>query len=87
MKSSFKIPRAQGCKECNNTGYRKRIGIYETFLVDDEMERFILKNPSIVDMKELAIRKGMILMRQDGLIKVLEGITTIEEIERVAGEE
>ena len=87
FKSSFKIPRAQGCKECNNTGYRKRIGIYETFLVDDEMERFILKNPSIVDMKELAIRKGMVSMRQDGLIKVLEGITTIEEIERVAGEE
>ena len=87
FQSKFKIPQAQGCKECNNTGYRKRIGIYETFLVDDEMERFILKNPSIVDMKELAIKKGMVLMRQDGLIKVLEGMTTIEEIERVAGEE
>ena len=82
----LKIPQAVGCKNCNFTGYRGRIGIYETFLVDDEMERFTLKNPSIVDMKELAIKKGMILMHQDGLIKVLEGITTIEEVERVTGE-
>ncbi|MEK7519549.1 MAG: GspE/PulE family protein [Patescibacteria group bacterium] len=87
FQSSFKIPKPQGCKECNGTGYRKRIGIYETFLIDDEMERFIFKNPSIVDMRELAIKKGMVLMHEDGLIKVLEGITTIEEIERVAGEE
>jgi type II secretory ATPase GspE/PulE/Tfp pilus assembly ATPase PilB-like protein len=87
FKENFKIPKAQGCLECNNTGYRKRIGIYETFLVDDEMERFILTNPSIVDMRDLAIKKGMVLMYQDGLIKVLEGITTIEEIERVVGEQ
>jgi type II secretory ATPase GspE/PulE/Tfp pilus assembly ATPase PilB-like protein len=85
-KKDFKIPQAVGCKDCNNTGYKGRIGIYETFLVDDEMEKFILKSPSIVGMKELAIKKGMLLMRIDGLIKVLEGITTIEEIDRVAGE-
>jgi len=83
---SFKIPVAKGCLECNNTGYRGRIGIYETFLVDDEMENFILKSPSVVDMKKLAMKKGMVLMQQDGFIKVLEGITTIEEVERVAGE-
>ncbi|HHE67659.1 MAG TPA: type II/IV secretion system protein [Candidatus Parcubacteria bacterium] len=84
LKGTFKIPLAQGCKNCNFTGYRGRIGIFETFLVDDEMERFILKSPSIVAMRKMAIKKGMVLMRQDGLIKVLEGITTIEEIERVA---
>jgi type II secretory ATPase GspE/PulE/Tfp pilus assembly ATPase PilB-like protein len=82
----LKIPKAKGCPDCNFTGYRGRVGIYETFLVDDEMERFILTSPSIVDMRELAIKKGMVLMRQDGLIKVLEGITTIEEVERVVGE-
>lgn len=82
----LKIPQAKGCENCNFTGYRKRVGIYETFLVDDEMERFILSSPSIVDMRELAIKKGMLLMHQDGLIKVLEGITTLEEIERVTGE-
>lgn len=86
FEKEIKIPRAVGCQFCNFTGYRGRIGIYETFLVDDEMERFILKSPSIVDMRDLAIKKGMVLMHQDGLIKVLEGITTIEEVERVTGE-
>jgi type II secretory ATPase GspE/PulE/Tfp pilus assembly ATPase PilB-like protein len=86
FEEKFKIPKAVGCQNCNFTGYRGRVGIFETFLVDDEMERFILTNPSIVDMRELAIKRGMILMRQDGLMKVLEGVTTIEEVERVAGE-
>ena len=83
---SFKIPQAVGCSACNSTGYRGRVGIYETFLVDDEMERFILTSPSVVAMRELAIKKGMVLMQQDGLIKVLEGVTTLDEIERVAGQ-
>ncbi len=86
LEGNFKIPKAIGCEDCNFTGYRGRIGIYEFFLVDDEMERFILKSPSIVEMRELAIKKGMVLMHADGLIKVLEGITTLEEIERVTGE-
>jgi type II secretory ATPase GspE/PulE/Tfp pilus assembly ATPase PilB-like protein len=81
-----KIPRAVGCQDCNSTGYRGRVGIFEAFLVDDEMERFILTSPSITDLKEKAIKKGMITMEQDGLIKVLQGITTIEEMERVVGE-
>lgn len=86
FEKQIKIPKPKGCEFCNFTGYKGRIGIFETFLVDDEMEKFILANPSIVAMRELAIKKGMILMQQDGLIKVLEGITTIEEVERVAGE-
>ena len=83
---SVKIPKVRGCKDCNYTGYKGRIGIFETFLVDDEMERFILSSPSISAMRDLAIKKGMLLMKTDGLIKVLQGITTIEEVERVAGE-
>lgn len=81
------IPTAKGCKECNNTGYKGRVGIFEAFLVDDEMENFIVKSPSIADLKEKAIEKGFVTMYQDGLIKVLEGVTTIEELERIAGEE
>ena len=79
-----KIPKKVGCKECNFTGYRSRTGIFEVFLVDDEMERFILTFPSISALREKAIEKGMVPMYQDGLIKVIEGNTTIEEIERVA---
>jgi len=83
LAKNLKIPRAQGCKFCNSTGYKERIGIFEFFLVDDEMENFILKSPSIADLRKKAQKEGMILMRQDGLIKVLQGITTLEEIKRV----
>ncbi len=86
FKTDWKIPQTKSCKYCNSTGFKGRVGIFETFLVDDEMEKFILTSPSIVAMKELAIKKGMISMYQDGMIKVLEGITTIEEVERVAEE-
>jgi len=81
-----KIPQAKGCKECNSSGYQGRIGIFEFFLNDTDMEKFILTSPSIASMRELAIKKGMVLMRQDGFIKVLEGTTTIEEIERVTAD-
>lgn len=81
-----KIPRAVGCKSCNFTGYRGRIGIFEAFLVDEEMEKFILKEPSISSLREMAIKKGMVTMYQDGILKVLEKITTIEEVERVVKE-
>jgi len=87
IKKEIKIPQIKGCKFCNFTGYKGRIGIFEAFLVDDEMEKFILTYPSIAALKELAIKKGMVTMYQDGLIKVLEGETTIEEVERVTGEE
>ena len=83
MDKNLKIPRAQGCKFCNFTGYKERIGIFEFFLVDDEMENFILKSPSVSDLRKKAQKKGMILMREDGLIKVLQGITTLEEVKRV----
>ena len=86
LTASTKIPQAKGCKECNSFGYKGRIGIFEFFLNDTDMEKFILTSPSISSMRELAIKKGMALMRQDGFIKVLEGTTTIEEIERVAAE-
>ena len=78
-----KTPKAVGCQDCNFTGYRGRIGVFEAFLIDDEMEKFILTSPSIASLKEMAIKKGMITMYQDGLIKVLEGMTTVDEIERV----
>jgi len=86
LNRELKIPKAVGCKDCNFIGYRGRIGIFETFLVDEEMEKFILENPSISALRKMAVKKGMLTIRQDGLIKVLEGITTIEEVERITGE-
>ena len=89
---NFKIPKhpkirkVKGCEDCNFTGYRGRTGIFEAFLVDEEMEKFILTSPSISALREMAMKKGMVTMYQDGLLKVIDGITTIEEVERVVGE-
>ncbi len=86
LDAKIKIPEARGCKECNATGYRGRVGIFEAFLIDDDMEKFILTSPSIASLKEKVIKNGMITMHQDGLIKVLQGITTLEEVEKTTGE-
>jgi type II secretory ATPase GspE/PulE/Tfp pilus assembly ATPase PilB-like protein len=72
-----------GCEVCNFTGYKGRQGLFEAFLVDSEMEKFILTNPPVSSIRELAIKKGMITMYQSGLIDVALGKTTMEEIMRV----
>ncbi|OGZ18392.1 MAG: hypothetical protein A2Z68_02540 [Candidatus Nealsonbacteria bacterium RBG_13_38_11] len=86
LSKELQIPQAKGCKECNFTGFKGRLGIFEAILIDDAMEKFILANPSIAAFKAEATKKGMIPMYQDGLIKVLKGLTTIEEVERVSSE-
>lgn len=83
--AKIKISKIKGCPNCNFTGYKGRIGIFEAFIIDREIEKFILKNPSTAELRKLAVRKGMLPMAQDGLIKVLKGTTTIEEVERVVG--
>lgn len=73
------------CAECNFTGYRGRIGVFEIFEIDDEMENLILKSPAVSEMKEAAMTKGMRTMLQDGYLKVLAGVTSMEEVQRVLG--
>lgn len=74
-----------GCELCNHTGYRGRIGIFEAFLVDDEVERLILKNPSEAEVRAVALKQGMITLQQDGILKILAGITSFDEYERIVG--
>lgn len=81
--ATLKIPHAKGCPACNNTGYKGRVGIFEAIVVDEDMESYILSNPSIGDLRETAQKRGMVTMEQDGYIKVVEGITTIQEVQRV----
>ena len=87
LKPELKIAYAKGCENCNFTGYKGRIGIFEAFPIDNEMEKFILTSPSVNSLRDKAVKKGMVLMRQDGFIKVMESLTTIEEVERVTMEE
>jgi type II secretory ATPase GspE/PulE/Tfp pilus assembly ATPase PilB-like protein len=86
--TGIKIKKAnpEGCAYCNFTGYKGRIGVFELFIIDDAMEKIILKIPLIAEIRETAIKTGMVTMKQDGLLKVLQKITTIEEVERILGE-
>ncbi len=75
-----------GCKRCNKTGYSGRIGVFEILTMTKRLEEIILREPSEARIQEEAINQGMITMKQDGILKVLEGITSLEEILRVAEE-
>lgn len=77
------LARAKGCEDCNTTGYRGQLVISEILWIDDEMKLAILKNASGGEIFALARKQGMLTMREDGLLKVLAGQTTLEEIQRV----
>lgn len=81
-----KIYEARGCEKCGNFGYSGRTAIFELFIVNDEIEEFIYKNPTEIDLKRLAKKQGMVTMQEDGFLKVLLGKTTIDEVERLTGE-
>lgn len=83
---SFQIKKGKGCAACNNTGYKGRTGIFEVIFVDSDLEEFVLTKPSTSALRQFTIQKGMIPMYQDGILKVLQHITTLEEVERVTGE-
>jgi type II secretory ATPase GspE/PulE/Tfp pilus assembly ATPase PilB-like protein len=74
-----------GCDLCNHTGYKGRIGIFEAFLIDDEIERLILRNPSEAEVRAVALKQGMGTLQQDGILKILAGTTSFDELERIAG--
>jgi len=76
-----------GCKECNNLGYKGRLGIYELLENTENIQALIFKQASMSEFKKASIEQGMITMAQDGLLKALDGITDVEEVFRVAGEE
>ncbi len=76
----------KGCKRCNNLGYSGRIGIFEILEMTKNLEKIILKEPSEATIREEADRQGMVTMKQDGMLKVLEGVTSLEEVLRVAEE-
>jgi type IV pilus assembly protein PilB len=72
----------KGCDQCNNTGYRGRMGIYEIMTLDDEMRDMIIKQASTQILRVESKKRGMRTLRQSGLMAIYDGITTIEEVVR-----
>ena len=71
-----------GCERCNNTGYKGRVGLYEVMEITDELRELILVGASALELRKKAIDEGMITLRRSGLMKVMDGVTTIEEVAR-----
>jgi len=86
IKKPFKIFQAVGCNKCNREGFSGRIALFEVLEMTDTLADLTLKIPSIELLAGEAKRQGMVTMKQDGILKVLDGITTIEEVLRVAEE-
>ncbi|MGH9329543.1 MAG: type IV-A pilus assembly ATPase PilB [Vicinamibacterales bacterium] len=81
--SSSVVPKkGAGCEQCNNTGYKGRVGLYEVMEITDELRELILVGASALELRRKAIEEGMITLRRSGLLKVQQGLTTIEEVAR-----
>jgi type IV pilus assembly protein PilB len=78
-----KVYETKGCEKCNNIGYKGRTTISEVLVVDRDIEELITQSASSSQIRDKAVENGMITMEQDGMLKVLEGETTLEEVERV----
>ncbi|MCK4874008.1 MAG: Flp pilus assembly complex ATPase component TadA [Phycisphaerales bacterium] len=80
---SDKIVTANGCERCRQTGYAGRAGLYELLVLDDQIRDVITRSPNVTEFRRLCLERGMVSLRQDGLTKVGQGITTVEEVMRV----
>ncbi|MBX3287747.1 MAG: type IV-A pilus assembly ATPase PilB [Acidobacteria bacterium] len=78
--SELKVYKGRGCDTCLNTGYKGRVGLYEVMEVTDDLRELIIIGASAIELRKKAIETGMITLRESGLFKIREGITTIEEV-------
>jgi type II secretory ATPase GspE/PulE/Tfp pilus assembly ATPase PilB-like protein len=87
IKEDVLLYRGKGCPACKFKGYRGRTGIYEVLVIDDELRELIISKASSEVLKKKACEKGMRVMRDDAVMKVLFGVTTLEEALTVVQEE
>lgn len=80
----IKVMKPVGCEKCNSSGYYGRVAIYEVMPISEKIAKLIVSKASAGDIQKLAMEEGMLTMKQDGYVKVLEGVTTVEEVLRVA---
>ncbi len=74
--------KGKGCDKCNGTGYSGRQGLYEVMPITSEIRDLILDRAPTSEIRDMAVQQGMLTLREDGLIKIQKGITTIEEVLR-----
>jgi type II secretory ATPase GspE/PulE/Tfp pilus assembly ATPase PilB-like protein len=74
---------AVGCEKCHNTGFKGRIGVFEAVVMDAELDNLLRSSPSEREIRALQRQKDLMMMHEDGAVKVLSGVTTLEEVERV----
>ena len=84
---SFPAYKGKGCPICSNTGYKGRLGLYEVMPMKEEVKELILARASTSEVKKEAMRLGMKTLRQSGIMKIREGMTTIEEVLRATVED
>jgi type IV pilus assembly protein PilB len=77
-----KIFKGKGCPKCNNTGYKGRVGLFEVMQVTPTVRDMILSDASVAEIRKQCIEDGMLTLRQSGLAKIRNGVTTIEEVIR-----
>lgn len=83
--SNLKFFQGKGCDACGNLGYKGRIGIYEIMTMNTDVEKLIFANKvTEAELQEIAVKNGMVTMVQDGILKAIDGITTVEEVFKVA---
>jgi type II secretory ATPase GspE/PulE/Tfp pilus assembly ATPase PilB-like protein len=83
VREKIELARARGCERCNKTGYKGRAGIHELLAVDDEIRAMIYGKQLSAKIRELAIKKGMVMLKQDGIRKVMKGLTDLGEVRAV----
>jgi type II secretory ATPase GspE/PulE/Tfp pilus assembly ATPase PilB-like protein len=81
--SVLKLRQGRGCPNCRQTGYRGRVGLFELLAVGDEVRSKIQACASASEIRDIALGRGMKLLRDDGIAKILRGATTVEEVSRV----
>jgi type IV pilus assembly protein PilB len=79
---SFTVYKGRGCEKCNNTGYKGRVALVEVMVIDDDIRDLILSGGTAIDIKRKAMENGMVTLRRSGLVKIKEGVTTVEEVVR-----
>ena len=79
--------RGKGCPKCMSTGYKGRIGIYELMIPDEKIRNAVISKSSTDEIRKLALAAGMTTLKEDGIRKIKEGLTTVEEVLRVTEED